>query len=455
MKRILAIVLIFALIIGTMIVTVMADDELPTVTYDHAKGKFLFSNVSPFEDDDGHQYPDLFPNMKNLMPGDTVTQKIKARVSNIGNGVVNMYLKTQIEGDDITENEVMDYTKLLSQEGVTLTIKAGNRVLSQENLAQKVRIGTFTSNNSLDLDVSLEIPVTAGNDIQSLQGAIQWVFTAEYIASEPPQADTEIPEEPVPGDELPELDKGDHYAYIIGSDDGLVHPEDSITRGETAAIFFRLLTEESRNKFWSKNNNFSDVNSTDWYNNAVSTLYKSGIVKGTPEGKYNPNAPITRAEFAAIAVRFFGGEYEGEDLFSDISGHWACNDINKAAMNGLVYGDTDGAFKPDNNILRCEAIAIINRALEREPVKDHLLQDMKVWKDNSNDSSWYYADVQEATNSHNYKKVIDSNEGTTYEIWTELCPIRDWASLEREWSSTNSSDNPGDVISSENNSTFE
>ena len=244
---------------------------------------------------------------------------------------------------------------------------------------------------------------------------------------------------------LPELNTEDHYAYIIGRDDGLSHPEASITRAEVATIFFRMLTEESRNQLWTTTNPYSDVAPENWYNNAVSTLTGSGVITGKPGNLFDPDASITRAEFATIAVRFFGGEYEGDDLFTDIAGHWANKYINRAAILGLINGKGDGTFDPNANITRAEAMAIMNRTLGRKPNADHMLPNMITWEDNLDASKWYYADVQEATNSHDFDVATEGAE--QYEVWTALLPVRDWAALEREWSESNSSSNPGDVVS--------
>ncbi|MBM6870224.1 S-layer homology domain-containing protein [Pseudoflavonifractor phocaeensis] len=242
----------------------------------------------------------------------------------------------------------------------------------------------------------------------------------------------------------PSLNTSDHYAYIIGRDDGYVHPEANITRAEVATIFFRMLTDDSRSQLWKSSNSYPDVEPTDWYNNAISTLTYAGTLTGTPEGVFKPDNDITRAEFATIAVRFFGGEYEGEDLFPDIAGHWANKYINLAATLGLVNGKGDGTFDPDASISRAEAMAIVNRTLGRCASADHLLDDMITWPDNKDTSAWYYADVQEATNSHDMDIITVDNQ--QIESWTELLPVRDWAALEREWSTNNSSDNPGDVL---------
>ena len=252
--------------------------------------------------------------------------------------------------------------------------------------------------------------------------------------------DIEDPETPLG----PSLNMDDHYAYIIGRDDGKVHPEANISRAEVATIFFRMLTDDSRSQLWRTTNSYPDVEASDWYNNAISTLTYAGTLTGMPDGTFKPDNDITRAEFATIAVRFFGGNYEGEDLFTDIAGHWANKYINLAATLGLVNGKPDGTFDPDAPITRAEAMAIVNRTLGRYPSADHLMDGMITWPDNQNTSAWYYADVQEATNSHDLESITVNNE--LMESWTELLPVRDWAALEREWSSNNSSENPGDVL---------
>ncbi len=453
LRALTAIVLTVALVVGLAAAAALANDGVPTVTYDHSQKKFVFTNAAPFADGDGHQYPDLFGDkLKNLMPGDAVSQNIKVGAANTGSGTVEMYLRVESEGDNISDAEALDYAELLDAEGVTLTVKKGQEVLAQGNPTQDLLLGTLTNNASLDLNVSLNIPLTAGNALQGLRGAVAWVFTAQYTEGGPTPPGT--PGTNPPLNPLPELEKGDHFAYIIGRDDGHVHPEAEITRAEVATIFFRLLTEESRSHYWSRSNAYGDVDASAWYNNAVSTLTNAGIINGKPGNCFDPGAPITRAEFAAIAIRFFGGEYDGPDQFSDISGHWASDAINRAYRNDLVKGYTDGTFQPNSNIIRSEAITIINRVLDRTPSIEHLGDDMITWPDNMDTSAWYYADVQEATNSHNYDLQY-GEDATVYETWTELLPVRDWADLEQKWSDANSSGSPGEVVSSSANAVFE
>ena len=260
-----------------------------------------------------------------------------------------------------------------------------------------------------------------------------------------PDPDPDPTPDPDPEDpDKPELNTEDHYAYIVGYPDGNVKPEGNITRAEVATIFFRLLTDESRDEFWSQTNPYSDVSEDDWYNNAVSTLTNAGIIDGYEDGTFKPNGNITRAEFATIAVRFFEATYEGENLFPDIDGHWAQDYINEAANAGIVDGYPDGTFGPQKRITRAEAMTMVNRTIDRHPHEDHLLDDMIVWPDNP-ETAWYYEQVQEATNSHEYTMNTD-DEQNPYEIWTELLPVRDWEQLEKEWSDAHSGQSGGDVV---------
>ena len=223
------------------------------------------------------------------------------------------------------------------------------------------------------------------------------------------------------------LNGNDHYAYIVGYPDKTVRPQNGITRAEVATIFFRLLTDETRNANSTKSNSYSDVAAGAWYNHAVSTLSAMGIVKGDSNGKFNPNAPITRAEFAAIAARFDDKANSTTADFSDIVSHWAKNEISAASNNGWINGYPDGTFRPDNKITRAEAMTLVNRVLKRLPeTAEDLHDDMIKWSDNSDASQWFYLAVQEATNSHYYK-----TKENKFEKWTELRKTRDWTELEK------------------------
>ena len=242
------------------------------------------------------------------------------------------------------------------------------------------------------------------------------------------------------GDGPSGLNTEDHFSYIVGyaedyrtgeptDDEDLwpVKPNNQITRAEVATIFYRLLEDEVRDEYDTTTNDFSDVTADSWYNQTVSTLARMGIVKGYEDGTFRPNAPITRAEFGAIATRFFaetGATYE-PGTFTDVTGdEWYANAIQDAVNLGLIGGYPDGTVRPNNNITRAEACAIVNRTLGRVPDADHLLPEdvMKVWPDN-NPTDWFYADMQEATNGHEYAWIEE--DGHEIEEWTNLLD-KDW-----------------------------
>ena len=231
----------------------------------------------------------------------------------------------------------------------------------------------------------------------------------------------------IPDDVPTGLNGDDHYAYIVGYPNGNVEPNGNITRAEVATIFFRLLTEEVRTANSTQSNSLSDVTRGQWFNHAVSTLSSMGIVKGHNDGTFAPNAPITRAEFAAIAARFDDKNTDTSSKFTDIASHWAKNEIGIAANKGWINGYPDGTFRPNQYITRAEAMTLVNRVLNRLPENSSdLLDSMIKWPDNSDASQWFYLAVQEATNSHYYK-----TKENKFEKWTKLRETRDWTELEK------------------------
>lgn len=220
------------------------------------------------------------------------------------------------------------------------------------------------------------------------------------------------------------LNDEDHFAYVQGYSDGNVHPYGLISRAETTTIFFRLLTDEVRDDNLLTSNTYTDVTNDYWANTAISTMTGLGIVQGRSATTFDPKAPITRAQFAAICARFDTGVSSGSRTFSDISGHWAEKYIERAAELGWIQGFADGTFRPDTYITRAQAMTMINRVLNRTPEdEEDLLKGMKVWPD-CNPGDWFYLAVQEATNSHDYK-----DRGG--EVWTKLTRDPDWTRYER------------------------
>ena len=235
---------------------------------------------------------------------------------------------------------------------------------------------------------------------------------------------TEITGVDVPG----MLNGDDHFAYVVGYPDGTVRPFNNITRAEAATIIFRLLKDEVRDSNLTSENNFADSNEGNWFNAAVSTLAKLGIVNGRTADKFEPNEYITRAEFAAIFARFAEFDVSASELsFTDISTHWAKEEIEEAAAYGWIKGYEDDSFRPDQCITRAETMTLINRVLRRLPeTKDDLLAEAILWPDNSNVNAWFYLAVQEATNSHEYEKKNNVNEK-----WVKIIPVRDWTKFEK------------------------
>ena len=217
------------------------------------------------------------------------------------------------------------------------------------------------------------------------------------------------------------LNGDDHFAYVVGYSDSTVRPNANISRAETATIFFRLLKSDIRDGNLTADNEFSDVSDGQWHNKAISTMAKLGIVKGRRADRFDPDASITRAEFAAICARFNTKPVENSGSFSDISGHWAENEIERAAAFGWISGYPDGTFHPDARITRAEAMTMINRVLCRMPQSESdLLDSMVTWPDNKR-SDWHYLAVQEATNSHGFDR-----QGEVGESWTKLTSVPDW-----------------------------
>ena len=268
--------------------------------------------------------------------------------------------------------------------------------------------------------------------IKNAKGGDVYTFTANFDRSSggggggsnrPKPPVVEIPDDVPTG-----LNGKDHYAYIIGYGNNDVRPQNNITRAEVATIFFRLLTDETREANMTKSNGYNDVKDGDWFCCAVSTLSKMGIIKGYEDGSFKPNDPISRAEFAAIAARFDPDGDKTPATFADITSHWAKDEISIAANHGWIKGYEDGSFKPDQKITRAETMTLVNRVLNRLPeTKDDLHKDMKTWVDNMDETAWYYLAVQEATNSHYFK----NKTGTKFEQWTDLRDTRDWSELEK------------------------
>lgn len=218
------------------------------------------------------------------------------------------------------------------------------------------------------------------------------------------------------------LNDTDHYAYIVGYEDGTIRPNGHITRAEAATVFFRLLTDKARDANLTDRSPYPDVSAGAWYNKAIATLSRMGILSGYEDGSFRPNATVTRAEFAAMAARFDTEAKPVDTPFTDLTGCWAADEIAKAYGKGWVNGYGDNTFRPNGPITRAEAVTLINRVLRRLPETDKdLLPDERTWPDNP-ETFWGYLALQEASNSHLYDRKSDG-----YETQTKLLPPRDWS----------------------------
>lgn len=213
-----------------------------------------------------------------------------------------------------------------------------------------------------------------------------------------------------------ELNRTDHFAFLVGYTNGTFGPERNMTRAEVTTMFARLLTEQiEADKTYS--NTFSDVPKGYWAANYIGYMQQFGIITGYSDGSFRPDAPVTRAEFAAIASRF-EKLTEGSKSFTDVPNtYWAARYINFAATRGWVTGYSDGTFKPENPITRAEVAAVTCRLLERSADQSYIrshLKELRTFSDMT-ESHWAYWYAMEAANGHDYTRSGSSeNWSRTY-----------------------------------------
>lgn len=491
LSRLLLGVLLPVLIAGLGAVIYAATSESGTaytVTFDAMTGKFAFSDNVAVKDVDGARYPDLFQ-IEAAMPGDRYDWKIRVKVKNTGDEMVKMYVTA---GDYNADYEKLLGSGAANTPTLTATFdpSAGSvslwtRLLNEQFGSSESRVASFEqhvgvddygvylgayfgNNTEKDIDLSFSMPVDAGNEFSDLNAWVHWVFTAELITDEPSATDkVKIISKPSGSDGAgqsfykasdlvqmmqndytlkigsltitPDMlgnaswafNTDDHFAYIIGVPDGEVRPNGLITRGEVVTILFRCLREELRDYWWCTANTFTDVPSNLWCNNAISTMARAGVILGHPDGTFSPNDPITRGEFCTMIGRYYSVLKTNTLDFSDIHGHWAEEMIRSVSGYRIVDGYEDGTFRPDTSITRAEVVTIVNRVLNRKPVLHGLTPYMLEWPDNMDTTAWYYLDMQEATNSHDFEREGD------HELWTLWTPPPDWVTLENIWADNN------------------
>lgn len=223
------------------------------------------------------------------------------------------------------------------------------------------------------------------------------------------------------------LNYTDHFAYMVGYKDGNVRPNANITRAEVAALIYRLMTPETRAKYQSTTSTLKDVNASKWFNEEVCTLVKAGVISGYSDGYFRPYANVTRAEFSTMIARMFSVSYVGNNMFKDINGHWAAQYLNILAKLGILQGDANSNANPDDLLTRAQTAAILNRLVGRNSTNSSMnscKDPITNWPDISN-SDWFYADILEATNAHNYTWTVNiknalSGEFAITEQWSSI-----------------------------------
>ena len=208
----------------------------------------------------------------------------------------------------------------------------------------------------------------------------------------------------------PPLITSEHIRYISGFPDGTFEPERHITRAEVASALFNLVDDANRNR--AMPNRFSDVSVGAWYGQSVNYLAEIGIISGYHDGTFRPNSPMTRAELTTVMTLFFEMT-GGTNSFSDIQGHWAYLNINSAYNKGWITGYGDSTFRPNNPITRAEAVTIINRALNRRPnpITNDYHVTFYVFTDLTR-NHWAFYEIMEATIEHDFTYGPDG-----LEIW--------------------------------------
>jgi hypothetical protein len=210
--------------------------------------------------------------------------------------------------------------------------------------------------------------------------------------------------------------EGHHARFIVGYPDGSVQPDGFITRAEASVVIFRLLNDP--NKYTQVPLLFTDVGHDSWFSQAINYLAHIGVLRGYPDGTFRPNALISRAEFSALVVRFFGTIPHVHHDFPDVpQEHWASAYISSAFIRGWVTGYPDGTFRPNNSISRAEVIVLMNRVLGRVPnpaTIDSALNGRMIFNDISA-AHWAFYHVMEASIDHSFQLDEHGNEQ-----WTEF-----------------------------------
>jgi hypothetical protein len=294
------------------------------------------------------------------------------------------------------------YVKVTIPDGLTVVEASNKGVYNAGEL--KWSLGTLSAGQKGTLQFSAKVDTMAVSELEKTIAAS--IYTEKTVAVINKEDDSS---------KLPILTytnkfERNHKRYIKGYPDGTVKPKNQITRAEVAAIFARLLglqNDVTNSKI------YSDVPTNFWASGYIEAVTKKGLFKGYSGNNFMPNKPITRAELAAVIARYFeiaeNNKIEPTQLnFTDVKNHWAELAIQEMYRFGIIKGYSDSTFKPNQPIIRSEAITMINRMFHRGP----LTNVQQTFPDMPKDD-WAFGEIEEATVTHNSITNEDGSEKMT------------------------------------------
>lgn len=168
--------------------------------------------------------------------------------------------------------------------------------------------------------------------------------------------------------------KNDHWAYneiqywtelkvITGYGDGSFKPDQPLSRAHAAILLSKAMKLDTSNPV---DPGFSDVPTDHMYYKEIATIAKMGIVTGKPDGRFDPNGTLTRAQMAAVLTRAYGLEGTIPQNFADVpNDYWAYKEIAALAANGITTGyKEDNTFRPQKPVTRAQFSAFLYRILQ-------------------------------------------------------------------------------------------